>query len=112
MMVLRVPTTPSKHGGVAVRRSTSNKNGPMQLAPSTLFAESDCSDIFGFIISYRVRVKLLIAQSPLNAAVIADLPVFITTKTPTAIENDTYSSPFDEKCPDSEHSTVTFRNRR
>lgn len=102
-MIPRVPAGSHK-SAVAVCRST-NKNSSLKLAASTLFAETDSSDIFGFIISYRVRVKLILAHSPLNAAVITDLPVFISTK--TAAECNTYQSTPVEKC-----SPIIFRNRK
>lgn len=108
MLVPHVPTC-SKQEGVAVRRCS--KSGVLHLAPSTLFVESGRSDIFGFIISYRVRVKLSVSQSPLNAAVVAEVPVFVVAKTTSEFS---HQLPAVEKCflKNSDSSSVSFRNRR
>lgn len=74
--VMMIPKANIKQDGIAVRSSVTSKT--LVLAASTLFAsEADKSDYFGFIISYRVRVKLSVAQSPLKTAVVAQVPVFI-----------------------------------
>lgn len=111
MLVPRVPTG-SKQENVAVRRCT--KSGILQLAPSTLFVESSRSDIFGFIISYRVRVKLSVAQTPLKAAVVAEMPIFVVAKTVSEFSHqlpsvDKYPK---EKTEKAGSSSVSFRNRR
>jgi hypothetical protein len=110
MLVPRVPsaTAGSKQVGLAVRRCMRSKT--FQLAPSTLFAESGHSDIFGFIISYRVRVKLVVSQTPLNSNVMAEVPVFIVAKRDS--EHFSHHVPDIEKCTDDTSGTVTFRNRR
>lgn len=104
MLVPRVPSG-SKQEGLAVRRCAGSH--VLQLAPSTLFAESGRSDIFGFIISYRVRVKLITAQSPLNV-VMADMPVFVVAK--RTGDHFSHQLPINEK--NQSKSSVTFRNRR
>ena len=112
MLVPRVPsiTVGSKQVGLAVRRCVRSKN--LQLAPSTLFAESGHSDIFGFIVSYRVRVKVIVSQTPVNSTVMAEVPVFIVAKRDS--EQFSHQLPGVEKCPDDSAvtGTVTFRNRK
>lgn len=83
----------------------------MHLAPSTLFVESSPSDIFGFIISYRVRVKLSVAQSPLTARVIAEMPVFVVAKTASEFSHQLSTA---DQCSNGKEgrSSVAFRNRR
>lgn len=105
MFLPRVPAV-SKKGGVAVRRCVSS--GAVCLAPSTLFAESGHADVFGFIISYRIRVKLTVAQSPLNANVIAEMPVFIVTKSASDGHANHSAVAKNSNC----SSGVIFRNRR
>lgn len=103
-----VPHAPmgTKQEGLAVRRCVSSNIS--HLAPSTLFADPGHSDIFGFIISYRVGVKLKVSHTPLKAIVMAEVPVFIVAKRdsehfshqPTGIKKS------------SGNSTIIFRNRR
>ncbi|KAK4027723.1 hypothetical protein OUZ56_016770 [Daphnia magna] len=106
--VMLVPraTTGTKQEGLAVRRCVSSNVS--QLAPSTLFADPSHSDIFGFIISYRVHVKLKVSQTPLKATVMAEVPVFIVAKRDS--EHFSHQPSGIEKCPGD--SSINFRNRR
>lgn len=77
VLVPQVPTGPQQEG-VAVRRCAGSKS--VALASSTLFGDTDPSKMFGFLVSYRVRAKLVVTQAPLTASVVAQVPVFIVAK--------------------------------
>lgn len=107
VIVPRVPTGPQQEG-VAVRRFAGSKT--VALASSTLFGDTDPSKVFGFLVSYRVRVKLIVSQAPLAAAVVAQVPVFIVARK-AADQTRSYANGFltDSKSSDSDS---TFRARR
>jgi hypothetical protein len=79
-----VPTDSKKSDGLAVRKVGSK----ICLASSTLFAAESqkLKDVFGFIISYRVRVKLTVSQSPMNGTVDAEVPIFVVAKKPLTVD--------------------------
>lgn len=80
----RVPIGPAQDG-VAVRKLTSKSVNTM-LASSTLYADSEnLQDKFGFIISYRVIIKLSLVSSPVLPKVVAKVPIYIMARKPSNI---------------------------
>jgi len=80
----RVPIGPEQDG-VAVRKLNSKAVNTL-LASSTLYADSDnLQDKFGFIVSYRVVIKLSLVSSPVLPKVVAKVPVYIMARKPANI---------------------------
>lgn len=77
----RVPIGPAQDG-VAVRKLNTKAVNTL-LASSTLYADSEnLQEKFGFIISYRVVIKLSLVASPVLPKVVAKVPVYIMARKP------------------------------
>ncbi len=109
--MMLVPHMEPKHKGLALR-SVLNSSRSLALASSTLFgADLDQDDFFGFIISYRVRVKLSVAMSPLKGSIVAQVPVFVVAG--NGCQKSVIIPPQSKICRSADvEATGIFRNRR
>jgi len=81
----RVPIGAAQEG-VAVR-TQSNTCDRTFLASSTLFVDSETAkDKFGYIVSYRVVIKLNLAASPVMSKIVAKVPIYIMARKPDHVD--------------------------
>ena len=110
-MIIPHATEESKKKDVAVRSIIGSK-GSLALASSTLFSgKSSEADFFGFVISYNVRIKLRVAQYPLQSAVVAHVPVFIVAGYKNSARHHVQQSKKFQPSTAAIDSSDSFRNR-